>query len=302
MKPSLVIRGQWGLGDNIFARPIVRACAERYDVWLDTPWPELYEDLAVRFVRIDRNLRTQMRNVARQPSSRWSIPPRAARELRLGYGHTDLVRGSIIAALERQIGAAGVRLTAPVWDLPDMGAAPLSCDRPLAMVRPVTVRAEWRNEARNPRPEYVATIAGELMATHRVVAVADLEPGREWLDGELPPHHDAFLKGEFPVRELLAMAREADIIVGGVGWIVPAAIAIKSNAFIIQGGHGAHNAASVITDPRMDLSRLGFAKPLRFCPCSHMLHCCDKTIPDLMNQWLAFRRGLTSSMPAPPAS
>ncbi|RWF70255.1 MAG: hypothetical protein EOS26_23635 [Mesorhizobium sp.] len=303
MKRSLVIRGQWGLGDNIFARPIIRACAERYDVWLETPFPELFDDLPIRFVRAERKLRTQMRNVARQPSSRWSRPP-PARELRLGYGHAELARGSIVAALERQIGAAGMRLLEPVWDLPDMGAAPLQSDRPLALVRPVTVRSEWRNEARNPRSEYVAAIAHELMATHRVVLVADLDPGREWLDGELPPHHDAFLNGEFPVRELLALAREADVIVGGVGWIVPAALALKRNAFIIQGGHGAHNAPSVITDPRMDLSRIGFAKPERFCQCSNMLHRCEKAIPDLEEQWLAFsqRVGLPSSMSAPHTS
>ena len=28
---------------------------------------------------------------------------------------------------------------------------------------PVTVRSEWRNEARNPRPEYINAIAAELM-------------------------------------------------------------------------------------------------------------------------------------------
>ena len=70
MKPSLLIRGQWGLGDNIFARPIVRACVAKYDVWLETPWPELFEDLPIRFVAARRDLRTQMRNVARQSPAR----------------------------------------------------------------------------------------------------------------------------------------------------------------------------------------------------------------------------------------
>lgn len=304
MRPSLLIRGQWGLGDNIFARPIVRACAERYDVCLETPWPELFDDLPVRFVRAVRNLRTQMRNVARQPQARWSAPPRAIREVRLGYGHAELARGSIVAALEGQIGAVGVKLSAPAWDLPDMGASPLSSERPIALVRPVTVRSEWRNEARNPRPEYVAAIARALISTHEVVVVADLQPGQEWLDGELPPHHRAFLKGEFSVRELLALAGAADVIVGGVGWIVPAAIALKRKAFIIHGGHGGHNAASVITDPRMDLSQIGFATPEEFCKCTNMLHRCEKTIADLSVQWMIFCRrvGLSSSTFAPHAA
>jgi len=302
MRPSLLIRGQWGLGDNIFARPIIRACAEKYDVMLATPWPELFEDLpGLRFVREMRSLRTQMRNVARQSPARWSELPSGIRELRLGYGHAELARGSIVAALERQIGTIAIKLSAPVWDLPDMGPAPVVSDRPIALLRPVTVRSEWRNEARNPRPEYVAAIARELLATHHVIVVADLHTGQEWLDGDLPPHHQAFVKGEFSVRDLLALAAAADVIVGGVGWIVPASIALKRPAFVIQGGHGAHNAADVITDPRMDLSQLGFATPERFCKCFNMLHRCDKTIASLAAQWTAFRQriGLGFSTPAP---
>lgn len=304
MKPSLLIRGQWGLGDNIFARPIIRACVEKYDVWLETPWPELFADLPIRFVAGRRELRTQMRNVARQPASRWSEPPRGIRELRLGYGHSELARGSIVAALERQVGTAAVRLAAPIWDLPEMAASPIVADRPIAMVRPVTVRSEWRNEARNPRPEYVAEIARGLMASHHVVVVADLATGREWLEGELPPHHEAYLKGELAVRELLGLVAAADVIVGGVGWIVPAAIALKRKAFVILGGHGGHNAPRVITDPRMDLSRISFATPRELCKCVSMQHQCNKTIPDLPAQWAAFCRrvGLNSSTPAPKAA
>lgn len=304
MKPALLIRGQWGLGDNIFARPIIRACVAKYDVWLETPWPELFEDLPLRFVAAKRDLRTQMRNVARQAPGRWSTPPSGIREIRVGYGHSELARGSIIAALERQVAAVGVTLAAPSWDLPDMGAPMVLADRPIALVRPVTVRSEWRNEARNPRPEYVAAIARELSATHHVVVVADLQDGREWLEGVLPPHHQAFLKGELVLRELLALAGAADVIVGGVGWIVPAAIALGRRAFVIHGGHGGHNARHVITDPRMNLSRIGFATPRELCKCTNMLHHCDKSIPDLAAQWAAFcsRVGLNSSMPAPSAA
>ncbi|MCK1684250.1 hypothetical protein IVA87_33910 [Bradyrhizobium sp. 147] len=304
MKPSLLIRGQWGLGDNIFARPIIRACVAKYDVWLETPWPELFEDLPLRFVAAKRNLRTQMRNVARQSPARWSAPPHGIREIRLGYGHAELARGSIVAALERQVAAVGVRLSAPVWDLPALPASPIAAERPIALVRPVTVRGEWRNEARNPRPEYVAEIAQQLMQTHHVVVAADLAAGHEWLEGELPPHHQAHLKGEFAVRELLGLVAAADVVVGGVGWIVPASIALGSAAFVILGGHGGHNAPNVITDPRMDLSRIAFATPREFCQCTSLLHRCDKTIQDLPAQWSAFcrRRGLPFSTLAPNAA
>jgi hypothetical protein len=281
----------WGLGDNIYARPFVVAASRQYQIWLETPWPELYADLDIRFVQGVRRLRTQCKNMARQADTRWSIPPDRVHKVRVQYW--ALEQQSIIAALELSwLIALQIKFNAKLFDLPEMGPSPLKSDRPVAVIRPVTVRSEWKNEARNPRPEYIAEIAAELMATHTVVAVADLEAGQEWLIGELPPAHHYFVRGELNVRELLALVRDADIVVGGVGWIVPAGLALHVKTFVVLGGHGGHNAPNKITDPRLDLSRIGFAMPSRFCKCTNMLHDCDKTISDPVGQ---FRHWWSSS-------
>jgi hypothetical protein len=274
----------WGLGDNCYSRPFVRAAAAQYEIYLETPWPELYADLNIKFIRGTRRLRTQQKNIARQPADRWSwSPPRALREIRVAY--PGLEASSIIQSLEQRWSAVNVKFDPALFDLPDMGPSPVRSDRPIAVVRPVTVRSEWRNEARNPQPEYVAAIAAELMATHTVVAVADLAPGEEWMLGELPPAHRHFLFGQLTVRELLALVRDADLVVGGVGWIVPAGLALKTKTFVVFGGHGGHNAPNKITDPRLDLSRIGFAIPEAFCKCTNMLHACNKTIANPMGQF-----------------
>ncbi len=289
MRPVLV-RGMQGLGDNIYSRPFVRAAAARYELWLETPWPELYEDVDIRFVLGKRRLRTQLKNMARQCPERWS-QPFPMREVKVSYGG-DLRTASIVHALERKWSVLQVAFDPALFDLPDMGPAPvLPRHRPIAVVRPVTVRTEWRNQARNPRPEYVAALAAELMTTHTVVAVADLEAGQEWAVGELPPAHRYFLRGELAVRELLALVREADVVIGGVGWIVPAGLALGTKTFVVLGGHGGHNAPDKVTDPRLDLSRIGFAMPEAFCRCTNMLHDCDKRIADLTGQ---FRRWSSS--------
>jgi hypothetical protein len=275
---SIFVRGMWGLGDNIYSRPFVRAAAAQYELYLETPWPELYADLNIKFVRGTRPLRTQQKNIARQLADRWSRPL-ATRELKIGY---DLTSQSIINSLEARWRA---KFDPALFDLPDMGPSLVKSDRPIAVVRPVTVRSEWRNEARNPLPEYVAAIAAELMATHTVIAVADLAPGEEWLIGELPPAHRYFVYGELGVRELLALVRDADIVIGGVGWIVPAGLALKVKTFVVLGGHGGHNAPEKITDPRLDLSRIGFAIPEKFCRCTSMLHACNKVIADPVGQF-----------------
>lgn len=288
LKP-LFVRGMWGLGDNIFSRPFIRAAALQRDIWLETPWPELYADLDIKFVRGSRKLRTQQKNMARQSSDCWSRPL-PMHKLTINY--SDLGSRSIINAMELRWWPHRIGFDPALFDLPDMGPSPLASERPIAVVRPVTVRREWRNEARNPRPEYINAIAAELMATHTVVAVADLAPDEEWLIGDLPPAHFNFIHGELAVRELLALVRDADLVVGGVGWIVPAGLALKVKTFVVLGGHGRHNAPEKITDPRLDLSRLGFAVPEAFCRCTNMLHACDKTIADPLGQFHHWWRNL----------
>jgi len=282
----------WGLGDNIYSRPFVRAAAVQYELHLETPWPELYADLDIKFVRGSRKLRTQQKNMARQSLDVW-CDPYPMRQIKVGY--VGLESMSLIDSLERRWSPLRVRFDPRLFDLPDLGPAPIKSDKPIAVVRPVTVRTEWRNEARNPWPEYVNELAAELMATHTVVAVADLAPGEEWLVGDLPPAHWNFLRGELPVRELLALVREADIVVGGVGWIVPAGLALKVKTFIVLGGHGGHNAPEKITDPRLDLSRIGFAVPEKFCRCTNMLHSCDKRIRDPLAQFNRWRHSLRAA-------
>jgi hypothetical protein len=274
----------YGLGDNVYQRPFVRAAAAQYDIHLETPWPELYADLDIKFIRGGRKLRTQQKNMERQRADLWSRPRVPMREIRVGYG-ASLATASIINALEHRWSALKVGFDPALFDLPEMGRSPVKSERPIAVVRPVTVRSEWRNEARNPRPEYVNALAAELMATHTVVAVADIVPDAEWAVGELPPAHRYFVFGELAVRELLALVRDADIVIGGVGWIVPAGLALKVNTFVVLGGHGGHNAPAKITDPRLDLSRIGFALPEKFCQCTNMLHNCDKRIADPISQF-----------------
>jgi hypothetical protein len=298
----LYIEGMLGLGDNIFVRPFVRAQMAHYEsVKLRTSWPELFEDIpGLKFVRPTTKLRTQSKNILRRDAveSFWSIPPRiddaTTRRVKVSYGHHSLVTQGITRSLERFL---PLRRAPYVLDLPDFRRFEpgLTGGRPLAVVRPVTVRSEWRNEARNPLPEYVAKLAAGLMDTHTVVSVADLQPDAEWLTGEAPPAHVRYHNGELDVRALLGLVQSADVVFGGVGWIVPAGIAAGVNTFVIHGGHGAHNAPHVITDPRMNLERYGYALPLEFCKCHRMTHdACNKTIPTFTAQWnrFALRRGL----------
>lgn len=293
MKPNYILRSMHGLGDNIMIRPFVRALVERdeYNVFLSTPWPELFDDLNVRFIPTSSNLRTQAKNIHRPKQIEFHQPPAIyAKDHKLGYSHHNIAAtGSIIRAIEQQLPLAAGQVLK--FDLPAAMAARIRHNT--AVVRPVVLRREWFNVARNPKPEYVSQIASRLMDMHDVVLVGDLQLNEEWIDGPEPPHHRKYLRGELNVEQLLRLVAEASIVVGGVGWIVPAAIATGTPAFIIVGGQGRHNAPSVITDDRQDLSKIGFAVPDQLCHCSFMRHNCNKTISNLEEQWNKFASSLT---------
>lgn len=275
----------FGLGDNIMQRPFVRAAAEREgEVFLQTPWPELYADLpTVKPVRSMTRLRTQQKNERRVAPQVWARCPTGARLAKIGYGHAALEQGSIYQAMDACLPLQGAPF---VMDLPRLPAPLIDTGgRPLAVIRPVTARREWLNAARNPRPEYVCQIADRLAATHYVVVIADLVPGEEWLIGDLPVADLVLVRGELSTMEALGLVAMADVVVGGVGWIVPAALALRRRAFIVLGGQGAHNAPSVILDDRVDSSLIGFAQPDRYCLCSDKGHNCDREITGLLEQF-----------------
>jgi hypothetical protein len=182
----------WGLGDNVYQRPFVRAAAAQYQVWLDTPWPEIYADIEIKFVRVPRRLRTQMKNVMRQLPGRWSSLPPGKRITQITLGYANLAVQPIIECMETQWSTLNVNFDPALFDLPDMGPSPIKSERPIAVVRVVTVRREWRNMARNPRFEYVNALAAELMSSHHVIAIADLAANEETQVGELPPAHQYF--------------------------------------------------------------------------------------------------------------
>lgn len=280
---AIHVRGMHGLGDNIMQRPFIRAAAQSQSVYLETPWPELFADLPNVFpVKANSNLRTQAKNEAIS-QTQWHRP--RGRRVRLQYGPRDLAQKNIWRALDRNLplGVHPFQLDLPTLPVPAIDTG----GKPLAIVRPVTARSEWLNVARNPIPEYVNAIAAELSLTHFVVCLADLQDEQEWLVGDMPFCDLAFVRGELTSLQALALVGSADVVVGGVGWILPAALAYRTPAFIVLGGMGAHNAPERLLDPLwVESSRIGFGVPSNYCLCDQKDHNCNKHIPDIDGQFL----------------
>lgn len=287
---NVLVQGLYGLGDNVFQRPFIRAALNKYGaLWLQTSWPELYEDLgdSLYFVKPQTLLRTQAKNIDRN-RGRWTFPPSPInKRFRLRYG-AELYKSNIIEIMNSQLPLGDFPFR---FDLPDFRQeVAIKIPEPYAIVRPVTVRTEWCNVARNPLPQYVQEAVYILKDCGlTVVSVADIEPGKEdYVCGPLQGCDHYFDKGQLTVKPLLALVQNASVVVGGVGWIAPVSIAARVPLFLVLGGQGGHNAIERITDPRMDLSRLGWATPDNYCKCIDMKHDCPKVISNFESKLRRF--------------
>lgn len=283
-RAPLHARGYGGLGDNCYQRPLVRHLArERGELWLSTPYPELYADISgVHPVRFNAmKLRCQGKNMDRTPDGVWATLPGPRMErISIGYALQTPRRGII----EEMEVSARTRIEDWRYDLPHFGPSPVR--GPYAIVRPATVRLEWRNYARNPDPAYLCEATDILREIgYTVVVVADIDPPAETLVGKVPVGDVQWIRGELSTSELMALVEGAAMVVGGVGWIVPAALAYRTPAVILCGGLGRHNDPQLLTDPRMGRCPIRFLKPDPYCMCANPKHECPKRIPDFAERF-----------------
>ena len=259
----MLIHGMLGLGDNLYERAFIKALPK--PVYLSTPWPSLFSDIAdVHFLRPQTTLRTQAKNIARHTN--WILPPGRQPTRQIRYGAEGIIPGMTAC-----FGVAPAE-----FDLPPLPPSPV--EGRYVVVRPVTVRSEWRADTRNPSPWYISLAAVAAMDRgYKVVVVADLQDGQEWLVGDHPPPADVYyLKGELPVEQLLALVKGAAAVIGGIGWLVPAAMCAKVPAWIVCGGQGGYNAPELITPKGQ--TNITFAVPDNFCRCRLKQHTCNKEI------------------------
>lgn len=259
----MIIHCHRGLGDNIYERAFIKQLPK--PLYLDTPWPEIHADIpGVHFIRPQTNLRTQAKNIARHAD--WIMPPGRQPTRQIRYGAEGIIPGM----------TACFGVMPGEFDLPPLPPSPV--EGKYVVVRPATVRSEWRADTRNPDPEYIIAAAAEAKARgYRVISVADLVDGVEWMVGDSPYADVRYHKGELPVEQLLALVKGAAAVIGGIGWLAPAALAAKVPAWIICGGQGGFNAPELICPAK---STITFAVPDNFCRCKLKQHDCNKRISD----------------------
>ena len=273
---KIYIAGMMGLGDNIYQRSFIKQL--NGDIYLRTPWPEIYKDLCNVFpVKSETILRTQRKNENKTELQFYELA-NVQHEIRCAYQHQNIFNGM----------AKCFGFNIKEMDLPDFGKSPVEGE--YFVIRPVTVRREWQNESRNPLPEYIEYAAKQIRLNGGiVVSVADLKDGEEWLEGAAPEADITYHKGELSVSQLMALCQNAKAIIGGIGWIVPAAMAMKKPAFVVCGGQGGYNAPHMISSNLVP-HKITFSIPDNHCMCKLKDHQCDKRISNYeqhLRHWIA---------------
>lgn len=289
-----------GIGDNLYARPFVWELIARTQttgdqVYIKSVLPFMYSGWSHFMGHVhmvspgEPKYRTQRKNF---PAAFDFKPEPVSYDLVIDfkYNGSSLKRDTIVGHMEKAFGFEPGSVK-PFWSLPVTQAHGVTVpkDRKLAVIRPVTLRKEWNCSSRAPNPHYIGWCSRMLMnAGYHVVSVADCVEGEEWIEGPEPMAHQKFHNGELNMQQVLNLIGDARIVVGGSGFIIPAAASSNAKLFVIFGGRGEYDAPAKVFDLRMDMHRIGWALPADFCRCTHMEHDCDKTIKDLDDRFLSF--------------
>lgn len=244
-KPALKVVGMHGMGDNLHQRAIIRQLVERYEVWLETPWPCLYHDMPeVKLINPGSKLRTQAKNAQREAANySTGYPPRRANTLRVHYPPEAVRReGSVLAAMSAQCGVAPGDFTMPVqaaWlARADALIESWGATRPIMIYRPLVERSEWGGCAsRNPDRDAYKTLFDAIREQFFVVSVADLVPGREWAVGHEINADIKYHKGELDIEVLSGLVKRSALVFTSPGFAVILAQAVGTPSVAVFGGY-----------------------------------------------------------------
>lgn len=273
--------GMMGLGDNLHQRAVMRQLMERGIVWLQTPWPSVYWDLVgpkLHLMPLETRLRTQLKNAARE-KDRYTArrAPAGSATIKPWYHHEQMRRGPILKAMMENTGTdygrADFSLPIPdAWNVQVDNLTKRWPDRPILLYRPLVERGEWGGcRARNPDFKAYAALLEAAREGMCVVSIADLQPPREYLVGELVKADVTFHHGELTFEVLAALAARSAAVFTSPGFATILGQAVGTKTITVYGGH--------------EDSRVCCVTPTTLCidpinPCCCLTHTCghNKTI------------------------
>ncbi len=254
-KSPLYIRGMHGIGDNIHQRAVMRVLKETHNVTLESSWFSLYHDLIdddFRVVGRGVNLRTQNKNAARERHLfAPAVPHHHIRQsFNMRYVTSTINQTPSRTITETLFRCAGIgnRFAEADFRLPVKEEWLYAADKemaswetggkPVLIYRPLVVRPEWMgSKVRNANPAQYRAVVSYLHQRFFCVSVADLEPQKEWIDGDEIPADRKYHSGELVIEHLAALMHRADLVLTSGGFAAMLGPAVETPTISVLGGY-----------------------------------------------------------------
>lgn len=300
--PRLHVEGMHGLGDNLHQRAIMRELMKTREVWLETPWPQVYHDLVgpkLHLVSKGSPLRTQAKNAAAF-AKHFERLPTIEERLRISYPPASVrTHGSVLAGMCATVGVALGDFRMPVpkaWHAKaEAWVAKWKPARPIMLYRPLVERVEWSGcRNRNPDHETYAALFEAIAPEFFVVSVADLVPKVEWAVGRRVRADVECHAGELDFETLAALAMRSALVFCSPGFLAVLAQSVSTPVINVVGGYedGTSFAAGGRYAPYLPI------EPIRPCPCFSHTHACDKRV-DMAKAYAAVGEFAARTLPVP---
>lgn len=284
---NYILDSYFGFGDNIYHIPFVHHLSQKGEVFIYTPFPELFQFPNVYCFKPVTNLKLQMQNMTGNGLYSRSLGHRPiGKRIKLNYGqgfeHGLTVMQSFEAVLPLESDFYFEYSPAKTESVDVILKRSRSSGKKLCVLRLPSVRKEWANPNRNARMEYFQSCVNALKNEYYFVSVGDIG-NREEFDGQEPEgideKRDQHAENHLGLWEVMDLINRSDLVLSIQCNMLPICQLLRKKAFIIYGGYVPHH---VLNDVRF--YQVGFVEPDPFCFCiqngNDGHHRCKKDIPE----------------------
>lgn len=277
-----------GLGDNLHQRAIVKYyIQESYEVYLKTPWPQIYYDLDITTILVDSTLRAQNKNVSRIKNDSPLPLPCFSKTKKIWYTAKGVRDSkSILGAMLNESGVPIDKFDFsfnPKYEWIELARKIIGLtntkSKPILFYRPLIERTEWNGCAnRNPEKESYETLINHIAKDFFVISIADIKNNEEWISGGNIKADLTLHDGKISFEELCGLMYLSRLVFCSPGFALVMAQSMGIPNICVYGGR--ENSEAYELGARIT-SSLGI-NTIKPCMCFDHTHECIKEI-DIKN-------------------
>ncbi len=278
-----ILDNYFGFGDNIYHIPFVHKLAQKGEVFIYTPFPELFQISNVHCLKPVTNLKLQLKNMEGNGLYSHSHKPTGNR-IRFNYGEGFKDNLTIMQSFEKVVPLHGdffFEFTPKqTQKIDEIISRVTASGKKLCVVRLPSVRKEWPNTNRNGKMEYFQLCINALKEKYYFVSIGDIGNAEDF-DGAEPQgideRRDRHDVNHLSIWDAVDLINRSDLVLSIQCNMIPICQILKKKAFIIYGGYVPHR---VLNDERF--YQIGYIEPEPFCFCVNRIHehICKKDIPE----------------------